>query len=1324
MNNRLYYILLFLIAFLTTGCSDEPFGSDPVDFDAPEICFMSGDMPAMITRGDIEQTVDENHVEDVWIGIYADGILRYHTLKEIKGVPGNQKYTVRILLNSFMKSMKTGSLYLIANRTSLIENENGDFPMKETDLVKILDDIPLGEGSDICMWTKKELSTYKDIAQNSNNEKELYHLKRNRAKVTMRGDVEQKLVPERIYLLNCLERSYVCATGVPVDTDDDYDYTWVSTTGPEGEVIYPFPVKNGNPILIFEIKESSGADGYYRAAFIADESSDIIGNHHYQVEITDVDGSPFPSLRAAILGDDNLKIKIYDRTPVIYNMITDGKNELGVSDTIVYDGRDDFYEMYVKVASKDKENIAKITAKAADEDSDWISVMTDDNSPKLTEVLEDGELTEAVWRYNIRINSQEDGVTRIGHIKIEWDDRLSREVAVVKKRIFDSAVLNVSMTSSQTGAPLIENYLEFVKGGSPSQTYSHEVAYGVRPEQNLGQVRNEGFHFPIGLKTSHDAGAQFAEFSYILSAPTGKTIEKIEFGGNASYFKKNINISRQGSDAWKLSWSGSNDYEYMIAPEGLVVTVKDSSGAERKYLFDLYHTGFLWYDANSEKYDKSGRVKTGWYYYEVETIHDGSHTHHWLDRNIGASAAGIFIENADGSSYLGQDSEESPYKLKEESRGGLYCAAEYVGGGEYRMVSDICPPGFRVPLAKEWNCLTGADCFDNALELEAGHSFWNSLFVGSGKRVYFPKQRYISPETNSIAGNEKTGYYWTATPAVGTSSSLSEKGYWLQVIKFAGSKPSFDRLRYRPKSEIVSDISESEIKPAYGSGNLCMNVRCIENSTNENTLEKLNFAVKGYTHIWLYVDNNGVRTPLNNWPGDRITMPQQFNENSPYFEISFETYLDLDKEIYVVLNNVDANGRIIACWCEDGRNIDVSRVAPDPESVRGYRQEIVLDADGSHNSAVFYKYPDKTTVIPSLGEITESVVFYDHDNGSFKDTAPNHVHSWGGSANMEWPGRPLEKVDGFDYLYKGTIILEGNNLIFNDYYGASTVWQTPGSFSVVNNGVYCYLGLIDTFDNYINNRHPYYVRGLNYKWSSTKSMADMDEVKLTKVEEGLYKLNNITITGSGSFKIAHITWNSGPQYAHVDGSNEITPDTPYSKIGEVGDGNDMAYSGLSGVYNIIVDLRDPEYRYIYFDKPLIKMAKLNWDPGLRGSFNSWGYQAMTYNEEVGRYEALVDFGDYSTFSEYLNGSLNDDQSNPRFLIASDTWGNKFGANSDGGNVNGRIKVAKLKNSGEDIGAKIKGLYWVYLEQMEDASVRVRLEKADTRTKANRSRRNK
>lgn len=1299
-------LLLIGLLLATAACSDEPFGADPVDYDAPEIRFAIDEFPVMQTRGDAEFTFNENYVKDVWVGIFADGVLRYHAIKDIDRDPGDSVYTMRLLLNSYIRDMKHGVIYFVANRTSLIENEKDGIPLTEEDFVKILDDLELNDANHLAMWTRKELDSYRDIAAGDNNQQALYQLKRNRAKVTMKTGSGPEV--ERFHILGCHEHSYICGDGLPVEGAAGYDYTWVSQITEEGPAAYPFPVKDGQPQVIFEMSDGNGAPGFYRGEFAVSGNQDILANHHYELEIVKVTGTAFPTIQAALAGAENVILQIYDRTPVVYNMISDGSNELGVCDTIRYDGRSGEYELFVKVSSPVDNFKNALTVEVADEDKDWISVTTG-QTQRGTTVTEDGKLKNIVWSYGVTLAAQDAGVSRIGHIKVSWENgRLERTVAVYKERSFDTASLSVALSASNGES--ISDYLKFVSGEGDEG--ENTLLRGVQPEQNLGRVRNAGFHFPMGLRTRHAAAGEtpsaipFVKYTYTIHPPEGKSIKEVALASASSPFAGRVKISdRQADGSYTLTWSGGDSYDYLVATEGLRVTLTDASGRDYSYYYDLYHTGFFYHDIHSSLYERQGKVADGWYYYEVETVSTGLTTEHWLDRNIGATASAYSIESTGGGSIFSQ-SGENPYKFRSESEGGLYCAVKYAGNGKYEAVSEVMPPGFKIPTVREWQGLLSADNFSINHEYEQGKLYWNAILEGKGKNIYFPKTRYISPDTNGKEGLPNTGYYWTSTEAIGVSSP-EQMGYWVQLLRFQDSKASFSRMRYRAENDKYT--GNNPAYSAYGDGTLAMSLRCVDDSPGADNMTQLNFSVKGYTHIFLYVEEGegdaAVRVPLNNWPGDRITLAQNFDDSSPYIEHRFSTYMDVPGKFYVVLTDVSAEGKILAYWDGERREVTNPLRAPNPETVEGYCQKRVSVGEELNK---YYIYPDKTVGAGgSWTPIADHTVYFDND----QDNRTPWVHHWGGPNNpTDWPGDRMTRVEGFSNLFSQVVPYSRTSLIFN-YEGK----EETKSMDVVKDGVYYRFGYIDTYENYKNNRHPYYLRGLNYEWNPTAA-GTLEGVKLTRVEEGLYVLNgweaNAAYAGKlMTFKMAHITWNSGLEYAAVEGTQTITDDNPTTRIGPAEDGRDLSYAGLSGTYNITVDLRDPDNQTITFDKPVIKMGRLDWAPGIRGSVNSWGYDAMTYNEEKGRYELLLDFRDYEEFDEYLNGSVNYDRSNPRFLIAASDWSRKLGAFTVGENVNGDRKILKLKYSGEDIGAKIKGKYWVYLEQLLGGDVRVRLEQA-------------
>ena len=265
---------------------------------------------------------------------------------------------------------------------------------------------------------------------------------------------------------------------------------------------------------------------------------------------------------------------------------------------------------------------------------------------------------------------------------------------------------------------------------------------------------------------------------------------------------------------------------------------------------------------------------------------------YWLDRNLGAKSSGYYIQDGNGGSLLG----DGDWPLRNSSAGGLYYIAKEPTDNEPSIIDDMCPKGFRIPYISEYNALVADPKFHNDYVVSTGTDYWCPYYLSANGTVYFPKNRMYYG--GQAAGDANAGYYWTRTAALGASGT--ERGYWLQFMKFSGSNASAGRYR------IWQDASSPN----------GMSVRCVYASRVVETSYNIEFYVKGYTHIFLYNDDgNGNRTFLNSWPGDMIAI---YNENSlsMYHTFTYNSVTEYSN-LKVVFNLVDNDGNVIESYPAD-----------------------------------------------------------------------------------------------------------------------------------------------------------------------------------------------------------------------------------------------------------------------------------------------------------------------------------------------------------------------------------------------------------------------
>lgn len=675
--------------------------------------------------------------------------------------------------------------------------------------------------------------------------------------------------------------------------------------------------KESTPFLIIK-GAYNGTDSYYRVNLqTTDGWLDILPNHHYEVTITQVNGAGYATADEAAKHDPSgIVAEIYDHQPTVYNMITDGCRELGVSDTIEIgaqaDATAEFSIKYYPGTPTD------LTVTVDTKDAYWLELVKDDDYPKtgtLNNTNAGNTETGTLYTYQVKVTTGNlTGDSRYGLIHVSAGG-LSREVVVKQTEEFlndDFGTVTLKVkeyTRDESTWAVTEtkdlgtytNYWNFIRGNETEPT---KKLYGISLEAMGGKIRTEGFHAPM---------SDFLQFIYTFTLPTSTedVSWKVELADdykdkllfwNGTTSPEGEGVYITDTHATFLSGEALNGQSFTFTNKLLdlqnngkieedayrygkdafrIVLTNNDTKRTTTLSYDLYHTGVFAYDDGQGTNQTGGKNDQGWYYYEVILMGNN----YWLDRNLGAKSSGYYMQDGNGGSLLGNGG----WPLSNNSAGGLYSIAKEPENNEPSIIDDMCPKGFRIPYMSEFNALVADPKFSNEYVVNAGTDYWCSYYLSTHGSVYFPKNRMYYG--GQAAGDANAGYYWTRTAALGASGT--ERGYWLQFMKFSGSNASAGRYR----------IWQDESSPNG------MSVRCVYASRVVETSCDIEFYVKGYTHVFLYNDDgNGNLTYLNSWPGDMIAIydTNSLNMYHPFVYNSVTEYTGLKVVFYIV----DDNGNV------------------------------------------------------------------------------------------------------------------------------------------------------------------------------------------------------------------------------------------------------------------------------------------------------------------------------------------------------------------------------------------------------------------------------
>lgn len=749
-------------------------------------------------------------------------------------------------------------------------------------------------------------------------------LNRNTAKVTVKNAEGISLRLGEFQLRNGSEEGQILA-GAETNDDNAPQGTVTIWQSDPTKPLYTYPSSSASQPFLVVSGTDNGVTSWYRINLKSTEGSyfSLLPNHHYEVKITKVNGKGYDSADEAAKHDPSgIVAEIYDHQPTVYNMITDGSQELGVSDTIEIgaqaDATAEFSIKYYPYTPTD------LTVEVDATSASWLEQDNSNDYPK-TETLDntnDGNKeTGTLYTYRAKTKIQNlSGDDRYGHILVSAGG-LSRVVVVkqveeflndqfgaisltVKEYTRDESTWEATL--NKTFGPY-DDYWNFIRGKETDPT---KKLYGINPEAMGGKIRTEGFHAPMSdflqfvytfTLPNETSSSAYSNVSWKVELAEGYKDKLLFWEGDNSPVGDGVTIDNAsfltGTSLNGQSFTFTNKLLDMQKPDGSIVTdayrygkdafriVLTNNNTKRTTTlsYDLYHTGVFNYDDGNGTHQTGTPNTQGWYYYEV--IQMGNN--YWLDRNLGAKSSGYYMQDGDGNSLLG----DGDWPMRNNSAGGLYSIADAPTGTEPNIIDDMCPKGFRIPYMSEYNALVADPKFRNEYIVNTGGDYWCSYYESDKGTVYFPKNRMYYG--GQAAGDANAGYYWTRAAALGASGT--ERGYWLQFMKFSGSNASAGRYRIWP-------TNDSNNKNG-------MSVRCVYASRVVETSYNIEFYVKGYTHVFLYNDDgNGNRTFLNSWPGDMIAIN---NENSlaMYHTFAYSSVTEYNN-LKVVFNIVDNSGNV------------------------------------------------------------------------------------------------------------------------------------------------------------------------------------------------------------------------------------------------------------------------------------------------------------------------------------------------------------------------------------------------------------------------------
>lgn len=500
----------------------------------------------------------------------------------------------------------------------------------------------------------------------------------------------------------------------------------------------------------------------------------LLRNHNYTITVTKVNDYGFKTLDEAIKAkpENRIEAEIVDDNPAITKMIACKDYELGVSDDLSVKAT------AAKATEAIKATITLVTTLSSATSADgklygvsinpadsWITFDKDDVTE--TKLPESKSKSSPGMKYVLTFTLDKNDKSedpRTGTVTITSGD-LKLDVKITqagfdfrrndpkrKVKMFIDDIINT------------ENYFEWLD----------KEMQGIRPEQMLGNVRNNGFHFAVGKNT----------YSYKIPY-----LEDDKLTDTDDHFK----VEKDGN-FWKVTLTDDRDDNYDLWQGSFTITNKEGI----KITYYVYHTGIFHKitDEMANKYelaeggDEDLKVK-GWFYYGVVKVKGKAHTYIMLDRNLGAT---------DNSPYVPDVNELKDHK---GAIGGYFKISENKNTSDVKQGNlslTLSPKGFEIPEKSVFEDLIANDTLKTEVRHTAlGESYYCTFMNTTSselKTIYLPYGGYLEGESHKYPMHV---VFWTKSLLSGTQGfgeDSPEFGYWYNYFDVYNEKRGISNIRF------------------------------------------------------------------------------------------------------------------------------------------------------------------------------------------------------------------------------------------------------------------------------------------------------------------------------------------------------------------------------------------------------------------------------------------------------------------------------------------------------------------------------------------------
>lgn len=622
-------------------------------------------------------------------------------------------------------------------------------------------------------------------------EKAKISLLRSNAKITLKvADDIKSIFPEEsagLIINHTAKKTAIAPAGYQEPTDNGLATTTEFCSENIGDDYKKVVVVNetsiGQANIIIKAKyvdatTKKDVEGYYKVGlYNKDKSSQyaLLRNHNYTITVTKVNDYGFKTLDEAIKAkpENRIEAEIVDDNPAITRMIACKDYELGVSD-----------DLSVKATAAEatepiKATITLVTTLSSATSADgklygvsinpadsWITFDKDKDVTE-TKLPESGSNSSSGMKYvltftldkNDKSEDPRKGMVTITSGDLKLDVKITQAGFDFRR---DDPKRKVTMFIDNNINT--ENYFEWLD----------KEMQGIRPEQMLGNVRNNGFHFAVGKNT----------YSYKIPY-----LEDDELTDTDDHFK----VEKDGN-FWKVTLTDNRDDNYDLWQGSFTITNKEGI----KITYYVYHTGIFHNitDEMANKYelaeggDEDLKVK-GWFYYGVVKVKGKAHTYIMLDRNLGAT---------DNSPYVPDVNELKDHK---GAIGGYFKISENKNTSDVKQGNlslTLSPKGFEIPEKSVFEDLIANDTLKTEVRHTAlGESYYCTFMNTTSselKTIYLPYGGYLEGESHKYPMHV---VFWTKSLLSGTqgfSKDSPEYGFWYNYFDVYNSKRGISNVRF------------------------------------------------------------------------------------------------------------------------------------------------------------------------------------------------------------------------------------------------------------------------------------------------------------------------------------------------------------------------------------------------------------------------------------------------------------------------------------------------------------------------------------------------